>query len=600
MVSCLGQLLRVNLSTGQVSREVVPVETRENFIGGRGLGINYLFRELQSGVDPLGTENKLIFLNGVMGGTNAQGFARWLAMTKSPLTGGIGRASCGGSFGAVMKFAGLDAILLEGCASRPVYLYITGEQVEILDASEIWGLDTQETQVHLKSMHERGSEVACIGPAGERLVRYATITNGTRTAARCGVGTVMGSKNLKAVVILAHGQPSLHNLLEFKKLVGQQVDILKTHPKRESLSQFGTTTMTGIVNSLGIYPVKNFQEGYFEDWEALGAEAFQAIRVKNTGCYSCMTRCGQIYEVKEGPYRGARSEGPEYETIWSMGGLLGNKELGSIVQADALCDQLGLDTISTGGTIAFAFELFQRGILTDADTGGLNLTWGNHQAILTLIEQIGQREGLGDLLAEGSKRAAESIGRGSEDYAMQVKGLEFGGYDPRGIMGYSLSYATANIGASHMYGRPREELYGQVDRFTGQGKVKFIVNAQTQLAFEETTGLCCFGNSGMTAKLFNRLIAAATGITKLEGVGERVLCLERAFNVREGFSRVDDQLPKRLLKEALQNAGPSTGMYVENLEGLLDEYYDALGYSCNGIPSREKLEELGLGWVEVK
>ncbi len=596
-MGCLGQILRANLSTGRVSREDIPEQVRNDFIGGRGLGINYLFRELKSGIDPLGPENKLILVNGVIGGTNAQGVARWLAMTKSPLTGGIGRASCGGNFAAYMKFAGLDAILLEGCAPRPVYLYVTGERVEILDAAELWGLDTQETQERLRAKHEGRLEVACIGPAGERLVRYATITNGTRTAARCGVGTVMGSKNLKAIVIQAAGQPSLHNSEEFKKLVNVQVEILKKHPRRAMMSQFGTTSITEVVNTLGVYPVKNFQEGSMEDWEALGAEEFQKIRVKNTGCYSCMTRCGQIYEVKEGPYRGAKSEGPEYETIWALGGLLGNKELGSTVQVDALCDRLGLDTLSTGVTIAFAFELFQRGILTNEDTDGLDLTWGNHRAILALIKLIVKREGLGNLLAEGSKRAAETIGRGAEGYAMQVKGLEFGGYDPRGIKGYGLSYATANIGASHMYGRPREELYGQANRFTEESKGQFIAKAQSQLAFEETASLCCFGNSGMTEELLKGMIVAATGITELEKVGERVLCLERAFNIREGFSRVDDQLPQRFLKEGLKNAGPSTGMSIENLEGLLDEFYAALGYDQNGIPTKEKLEELGLGWV---
>lgn len=606
MNSCLGQILRVNLSTGKISREEVPGDVRKHFVGGRGIGINYLFCELTPGVDPLGEENKLILVNGILAGTNAQGCARWLAMTKSPLTGGIGRACCGGSFGAYMKFAGLDAILVEGSAAQPVYLFIDGTQAELRDARDLWGLDTQETRERLETKHEGRLEVACIGPAGEKLVRYATITNGRRTASRCGVGTVMGSKNLKAVAIQPAGPPALHDPPAFKELVRQQVEILKNHPRRQSMSRAGTTVITRNVNTLGVYPVKNFQEGYLKDWEVLGSEAFQKIRVKNAGCYSCMTRCGQIHEVKEGPYRGAVSEGPEYETIWAFGGLLGNTELGSTVEADDLCDRLGLDTISTGVTISFAFELFQRGILTRSDTGGLDLTWGNHRAMLALVDQIGERKGLGNLLAEGVKRAAESLGRGAEDYAMHVKGLEFGGYDPRGIKGYGLSYATSNIGASHMYGRPREEFYGQADRFAEEGKGRFIANAQRQLATEETMILCCFGNSGMTNQLMGELMKAAAGIEELadpaclEQIGERILCLERAFNVREGFSRQDDQLPRRFVQEALQNAGPSTGMVIHNLDGLLDEYYDALGYTRDGIPSGEKLEELGLGWVELE
>ncbi|MHB1167442.1 MAG: aldehyde ferredoxin oxidoreductase family protein [Carboxydocellales bacterium] len=605
MKSCLGKILRVNLTTGNIKWEDIPGDVRKSFVGGRGIGINYLFCELAPGVDPLGPENKLILVNGILAGTNAQGCARWLAMTKSPLTGGIGRACCGGSFGAYLKFAGLEAIIIEGKASQPVYLFIDGYGAELRAAQELWGLNTQKTQEQLQAKHPGRLETACIGPAGEKLVRYATITNGRRTASRCGVGTVMGAKNLKAVSIQADPALTMHSPDTFKELVRQQVDILKNHPRRQSMSRAGTTVITQNVNTLGVYPVKNFQEGCLQGWEVLGSEAFQKIRIKNAGCYSCMTRCGQVHEVKEGPYSGATSEGPEYETIWAFGGLLANTELGSTVVADDLCDNLGLDTISTGVAISFAFELYQRGIITQEDTGGLELTWGNHQAMLELVAQIGQRKGLGNLLAEGVKRAAEALNRGAEEYAMHVKGLEFGGYDPRGIKGYGLSYATSNIGASHMYGRPREELYGQADRFTEEGKGNFIANAQRQLATDETMILCCFGNSGMTNQLMGDLMKAATGIEELadpaylELVGERILCMERAFNVREGFTRQDDQLPKRFRQEALQNAGPSTGMVIKNLDGLLDEYYHALGYTREGIPTRGKLEQLGLGWVKL-
>ena len=605
MNSCLGKILRVNLSTGSISREEVPAKVRKQFVGGRGLGINYLFRELPAGIDPLGPENKLILVNGILAGTNAQGCARWLAMTKSPLTGGIGRACAGGNFGAYMKFAGLDAIIIEGRAAAPVYLFTDGTRAELRDASDLWGMDTQQTQASLASKHEGCLETACIGPAGEKLVRFATITNGLRTASRCGVGTVMGSKNLKAVSIQGVGRPLPHDRAAFKELVRRQIDILKQHPRREGMNRVGTTSITKHVNTLGVYPVKNFQEGYLEDWKLLGSEAFQRVKLKSTGCYACMTRCGQIYQVKEGPYAGATSEGPEYETIWAFGGLLANTELGSIVAADHLCDHLGLDTISTGVVISFAFELFQRGILTLKDTGGLELTWGNHRAIMELVKQIGERQGLGNLLAEGVKRAAESLNRGAEQYAMHSKGLEFGGYDPRGIKGYGLSYASCNIGASHMYGRPREELYGQADRFTEEGKGRFIVNAQNQLAIDEIMILCSFGNSGMTNELMGKLMKAATGIEELADpeylrqVGERILCLERVFNIREGFSRQDDRLPKRFVQEQLQNAGPSTGTVIQNLDGLLDEYYDALGYTRQGVPTKKKLEQLALGWVEM-
>lgn len=606
MNSCLGKILRVNLSTGNILREEVPAEVRKYFVGGRGLGINYLFRELAAGINPLGPDNKLILVNGILAGTNAQGCARWLAMTKSPLTGGIGRACAGGNFGAYMKFAGLDAIIIEGRAISPVYLFIDGMRAELCDASDLWGMDTQQTQASLRGKHEGCIETACIGPGGEKLVRFATITNGLRTASRCGVGTVMGSKNLKAVSIQGVGRPKPHDQATFKALVRQQIEILKDHPRRQSMNRAGTTSFTKFVNSLGVYPVKNFQEGYFKDWEALSSEAFQKVKLKNAGCYACMTRCGQVHQVKAGPYTGATSEGPEYETIWALGGLLGNTELGSIVAADHLCDLLGIDTISTGTAISFAFELYQRGILTVEDTGGLELTWGNHQTILELVKQIGKRTGLGNLLAEGVKRAAASLNRGAEKYAMHVKGLEFAGYDPRGVKGYGLSYAACNIGASHMYGRPREELYGQADRFADVGKGRFIANAQIQLAADEVIILCNFGNSGMSDQLMGDLMKAATGFEEvadpeyLRQVGERILCLERAFNIREGFSRQDDKLPSRFIQEKLQNAGASTGMVIQNLDGLLDEYYNILGYTKQGIPSKEKLEQLALDWVKLE
>lgn len=597
MKNCFGQILGVNLSTGRIIWERVTEQVRRDFIGGRGLGIYYLYKKMAAGIDPLGPGNRLFFINGALTGTNAQGVARWLVMTKSPLTGAIGRASCGGNFGAYMKFAGLDGIMIEGQADHPVYLFVKSSGAELRDAADLWGLDTQETQAALGEKHEGRLEVACIGPAGENLVRFAAITNGTRTAARCGVGTVMGAKNLKAIVVQAEGAPAANAPARFKELVSEQVKILKDHPRRQSMSQVGTTGITHLVNRLGVYPVKNFQEGTIENWEALNSEAYQQIRLKNTGCFSCMTRCGQIYKVKEGPHKGVISEGPEYETSWSFGGMIGNTEIGSTVRADALCDRLGLDTISTGAAVAFAYELFEKGILTLNDTGGLELTWGNYEALLSLIEDISYRKGLGQILAEGVKRAAGIIQKGAENYALHVKGLEFGGYDPRGIKGYGLSYATSNIGASHMYGRPREELYGKVDRFTEEGKGRLIANSQIQLAFEETVNLCSFGNSGMTDELLKALVEAGTGLNELGKVGERILCLERLFNVREGFSRKDDRLPNRFTTEPLRNAGPSTGMVIRNLDGLLDEFYDALGYDRNGIPAKDKLAELGLDWV---
>jgi aldehyde:ferredoxin oxidoreductase len=342
-----------------------------------------------------------------------------------------------------------------------------------------------------------------------------------------------------------------------------------------------------------------------EGIERLFPEEFSRNKVKNFGCYGCMTRCGQIHQIDEGHYKGAYSEGPEYETIWAFGGQVGNNNLGAIVAADSLCDHLGIDTISTGNTIGFAFELFEKGIISREEADGLDLRWGNTETILNLIERIGRREGFGELLGEGVKRAAERIGRGADRYAMHVKGLELPAYEPRSIKGYGLSYATSNIGGSHMYGRPRQELYGTsdprpVDQFADEGKGDIIALVQKNQAAEEVAIVCTFGNSGLSSSLLGDLLAAGSGYEEfrdpayLATVGERIVCLERCFNVREGFDRKEDTLPQRMFTEPLLNAGPATGQMIRKMDTLLDEYYQALGYNERGIPTLQRLEQLGL------
>jgi len=339
-----------------------------------------------------------------------------------------------------------------------------------------------------------------------------------------------------------------------------------------------------------------------DDIEKIFEDQFGKIKVGNVTCYGCVTACGQIHKVTEGPYSGYSSEGPEYETIFSLGGELVNTDIGFLVAADSLCDLYGLDTISTGVCIGFACELFEKGIITVKDTDGLKLTWGNHASFLTLIERIGRREGFGALLGEGAKRAAEQIS-GAEAYAIHCKGLEMGGYEPRAVKGYALSYAVSNIGASHTYGRPHPDLVGTTDRLAEEGKGDMVASAQREQAITDSVIACGFGSSGITGELRNETLLAATGIdefadaTYLAKLGERVVCLERAFNVREGFSRKDDTLPARMLTEPLKNAGPATGEVVRRLDSLLDEYYDVVGYTRQGIPTPQKLEELGLHLV---
>ena len=601
MTTFAGKLLRIDLSSSTYGEEKIPNRYYKEFISARGLSVKYLYDELKANVDPLGPENKLIMSIGVLGGTGLQGFSKWCVASKSPLTGTVFRAITGGNFGVWMKHIGYDLIIIEGKAHKPSYVHIDKESINFLDAENFLGLDPRQLQRRLKEKHGPKTESICVGMAGEKLIRYATITSGERTASRGGMGTVMGSKNLKAVSInvpIRKQTPFDKN--KFDHLVKQQISILKEHPRRKILTTLGTPYMTTMADKLGMLPVRNFQEGSIQNIEEISDDEFYKLKKSKAGCYQCMTRCGGMREVTEGPFRGTQIDGPEYETVYAFGPLLGISDKSFVINANALCDYYGLDTISTGVCIAFAFELFEKGIISAFDTDGLDLSWGNKEAAFSLIEKIAKREGIGYLLGEGTKRAAEHMGGEANSYAMHIKGLELPGYEPRAIKGYALSMATSNIGGSHMYGRPRDELSGKVDSFTEKGKGASIAHVQMAQAVEDSLIACAFGNSGLDFQKHSEFLMAATGINEfadtdnLSKIGERIICLERCFNVREGFRRKDDSLPKRMTSEPLRNAGPSTGQVVKDLDNLLDEYYQALGYAKEGVPAIEKLKDLGL------
>jgi aldehyde:ferredoxin oxidoreductase len=369
------------------------------------------------------------------------------------------------------------------------------------------------------------------------------------------------------------------------------------------MTTLGTPYITTVVDGLGILPVKNFQEGSIRRIEEISGKEFFESKKAKAGCYQCMTRCGGMREVTQGAFQGSQIDGPEYESIYAFNPLLGIVDKSFAVNANALCDYYGIDTISAGVCVAFACELFEKGIISTSDTEGLELSWGKGEALFSLIQKIGRREGIGRLLGEGVKRAAENIGGKANSYAMHIKGLELAGYDPRGVKGYALSMATSNIGGSHMYGRPRDELSGKVDPFTEKGKGASVALVQKEQALEDSLIACTFGNSGLDIQKYSDFLRAATGISGLSGnddllkIGERIVCLERCFNIREGFTRKDDSLPKRMISEPLRNAGPSTGQFVRDLDTLLDEYYRALGYTRGGVPTIEKLNELGIEGV---
>jgi len=415
------------------------------------------------------------------------------------------------------------------------------------------------------------------------------------------MGTVMGVKNLKAFAINVPVQkPAPFDEDQFESLVKQQIEILKVHPRRKNMTTLGTPYITTVVDGLGILPVKNFQEGSIQRIQEISGKEFFKSKMAKAGCYQCMTRCGGMREVTQGPFQGTQIDGPEYECIYAFGPLLDITNKSFAVNTNAMCDYYGIDTISTGVCIAFACELFEKGIISTSDTEGLELCWGKKEALFSLIQKIGKREGIGRMLGEGVKRAAENIGGKADSYAMHIKGLELAGYDPRGVKGYALSMATSNIGGSHMYGRPRDELSGKVDPFTEKGKGASIAQVQKEQALEDSLIACTFGNSGLDIQKYSDFLRAATGISGFESnddllkIGERIICLERCFNIREGFTRKDDSLPKRMTSEPLKNAGPSTGQIVKDLDILLDEYYETLGYTKEGVPTIEKLKDLEL------
>ncbi len=601
-----GRLLRINLTTRKTSTEPVPESVASDFIGGRGYGIRYLYDELAPGIDPLGEQNKLLLLSGPLAGTSAIAVSRWMACTLSPLTGGYARSVCGADFGAWLRFVDYDFLIIEGKADKPVYIHLTEDGCQILDAGEIWGKNTKETQAWLGEQHGKKTRTACIGPAGEKLVRYAAIVSDRRTAGRCGTGAVMGSKNLKAVSITASRAVHLGDPETYNKLAKEQIKLIQENDGYKHHKEWGTTTTQDITNDLGIYPAANFRYGKLVDDKKVYGAVYREMRTGDMGCYACPARCGKVHTVTAGPYAGAHSEGPEYESIWAFTGSIDSSDIEASIAADELCDDLGIDTISTGVSIGFAYELFEKGLISKSDTDGLELRFGDPAPMVDLVRKIGMREGIGDQLAEGTMRAAASIGQGSDLYAIHVKGMELPAYEPRGAKTQGYNYATASIGASHCYGYSGQDIFGApiprpTDRFAEDYPDVVIFN-QNGTAANETGVICLFsGTWGWVQTHLAPMLAAARGMEKLadndhlDRVGDRIINLERAFNLREGKGRSDDYLPKRLRTEPLQTRGADgEGQMVSRHDEFLDKYYELRGWSKEGVPLPEKLKELGI------
>ncbi len=604
-----GKLLRINLTDRTSRVEEIDHTVLYKFVGGTALGAKILYDEVLPGIDPLGPENKLIYTAGPLTGTETPCASRLNVTTKSPLTGAIATALSGGYFPVEMKWTGFDAIVFEGKASEPVYVLIRDDKVEIKSAVRYWGLNTQDTQTYMKEdLNDHNIRIACIGPAGENLSLISCIINECRAIGRKGVGAVMGSKNLKAIAVRGTKEVPIANQKKFKETIKEFLKYLRdSELVYPVFSKTGTSSAVGATSALGFFPAKNWQDTGVEDLAPhLDSNVFAQYRQTRNSCYRCPIACSQVRMAKTGRYAGISTEGPEYETIYSLGSVLGIKDPAFIIAADRLCDELGLDTISAGVTVGMAMELYERGIFTATD--GLELKFGNQEATLTLLRMMAYKEGFAKIFADGTKRAGQAIGNGAEYYAMEVKGLELPAYDVRGAKAHGVNYATAYPGADHNKGYAGQEVFGTpipypVERLEIKGKGILAKWNQDFSGCYDATTLCAFpallALAPVAQKVIADLLSAVTGWEFTEQsvwqLGERLNNLCRMFNVREGFSRKDDYLPRRLMEEPIKD-GLSKGEMIsqQDLDFMLDEYYEARGWDKNGIPTAAKLQELGL------
>lgn len=603
-----GNVLRVDLTEGRIRHETIDPRVAKDYIGGRGWGIHALLAEVDPQCDPLGPENLLVMAAGPLTGTRAPTGARYMVMSKSPLTGALTCSNSGGQFPAVFKKSGCDMIVFSGQSPRPVYLWLDQGRAELRSADHLWGLSVPDTETALLAETRSEAKVACIGPAGERLVLFAGIMNDRdRAAGRSGVGAVMGSKRLKAVVVAGREEVPLAHPELFAELVRKYNQKFKESLKGQppGLRTYGTAaTITGTQN-VGALPTRNFQQGTFENWEAISGQALtERFLVRPKACHACPIGCGRVTRVDD-PEFGGEGEGPEYETIYAMGSNCGVDNLAALTKANYICNEQGMDTITMGCTIACAMEMYEKGYLTERDTGR-PLAFGDARALVELTRLTAERQGFGDLLAEGSLRLARRFGH--PELAIVAKGQEFAGYDPRGEQGMGLAYATSPIGASHMRGDPAYiEILGVptlIDPQSWADKTQLVKDWQDHFAVIDAAGLCVFfsvrnlmrADRTIAPDGILELINAATGagytIEELSRAGERIWNAERLFLVRAGFSRKDDTLPDRILRTPLPD-GPAKGM-VCHLEEMLEDYYRIRGWDADGRPTAATLRALGL------
>ena len=607
-----GKILRVNLSNGKISRKPLNLSLAKSLIGCLGIASKLMLEELSPEVEPFDPRNKLILATGPLTGSTAPAANKSIMISRSPLTNIWGEAIFSANCGIELKRAGYDMLIVEGKAEKPVYLWISDDSVEVRDASGIWGMETFPACNAIKrDLGETNAAAICIGPAGEKLVRVSSIiSDNGRAAGRCGLGAVMGSKNLKSIVARGSGKIDVAHPDMVSKLREKIVETVKI--KLKAFSEYGTSRGVEAFEEMGNLPIRNWTKGRFPEAEKIsGFRMAETILVDRKACFACPIGCGRYIKISEGPYAPLEGYGPEYETIAAFGSLCMNDNLESIAKANDLCNRLGLDTISVGATIAFAMECYEKGIIDKNDTGGIELVWGNHEAIIKMVELIGRREGFGAILGEGSKRAAEKIGKGAERYAMHVKGLELPMHNPYRFKEMGLQYAVSERGACHLRGFsmlpargilfPELGINKRLDGFTIEGKAHLVKIMQDACRVVDALGICKFIAffGGIPLTLLAELYVAVTGwettLKELMKAGERIWMLQRAFNVRMGVKREDDTLPRRFLEEPMVE-GAARGQTVD-LEPMLKEYYVERGLDEEGKPKKEKLEELNLDFA---
>ena len=595
-----GTILRVNLTKGTVTREATDMEKAHAYIGARGLGARIITDEVDPAVDPLGPANKLVFATGPLTGTFGPSAGRYNVVTKGPLNNVLAASNSGGEWGSELKYAGYDALIVEGRAAHPVYLWINDDAVEIRDASDLWGMAVADVTDALRERTTVDAKVACIGPAGENLSLISAIMNEMgRAAGRTGVGAVMGSKKLKAIVVVGSGPVNVADPEAFHAAVMKARAMIAAHPVGGTgLKMYGSDVLVNILNQVGALPSWNFRDGYFPNADNVGGESLTAnVLVRPKGCLSCVISCGRATKVTNPDFAGV-GEGPEYETAWGFGPDSGVDSLDAVTKANYLCNEYGLDTISMSSTVACAMELFELGLLTLKDTDGLDLSFGNAHAMVEAVRKTGVGEGFGKRLAEGSYRLAASVGR--PDLSMTAKKQEMPAYDPRGVQGIGLNYATGNRGGCHVRGYTIAwEVLGQgdpMDPHDIDGKAALDITFQNLTAALDATGSCLFATFGIGAPELAAMVSALTGVEysvdEFMKTGERIWNLERLWNLKVGYTKDDDTLPPRMFEEPIKT-GASKGQ-VSRLPEMLPEYYQLRGWDASGVPTPEKLADLAL------